>query len=393
MTTGGARLLRGPRGPRRAIFLELFFDLVFVATLVQLSRGLMRDLSWSGAFQTLVLLLAMWWTWSITTWTTNLYDPQRMEIQFLVTATMLGSLLMVAALPDAFGARGLVFAGAYVAIHVGRQVYFVLALRGHQLQRRSLRLLFWFGVSAVPWFAGALMAGPARPVLWTLAVAVDYTGGILRFPTPGLGRSPESDFPVLAEHLAERYRQLFIIALGELILVTSLTLGGTGFAANRIAAFVVAFAGTVLFWRIYVYRAGDLLPAAIAAARKPDSLARWSALAHLIMLAGIVATAVGDEIIIKHPLGHSQPAWVAAILGGPALFLAGRAGFEYAVFARTPHAWLIGILVLAALAPPLLHAPPLLVAAAALAVLVGAAAADAVRARRHPPPALPSPPE
>lgn len=83
MTTGGARLLRGPRGPRRAIFLELFFDLVFVATLVQLSRGLMRDLSWGGAFQTLVLLLAMWWTWSITTWTTNLYDPQRMEIQFL----------------------------------------------------------------------------------------------------------------------------------------------------------------------------------------------------------------------------------------------------------------------------------------------------------------------
>ncbi|WP_281180951.1 low temperature requirement protein A [Micromonospora rhizosphaerae] len=235
MTTSGAKLLRRPEEPRRANFLELFFDLVFVVALVQLSNGLVQDLTWSGAFQTLVLLLAMWWVWSVTAWVTDLYDPQRSAIQLLVTASMLGSLVMVVALPDAFGERGLVFAGMYAAIHVGRQIFLVLTLRGHELQRRSVRVLFWFGVSAVPWIAGALAHGAARGALWTLAVAVDYTARGFRFPTPGLGRSPESEFPIVAEHLAERYRQLFVIALGELILDIALTLSGSGFAADRTA--------------------------------------------------------------------------------------------------------------------------------------------------------------
>jgi low temperature requirement protein LtrA len=371
----------------------LFFDLVFVVALAQLSHGLIQDLTWRGAFKTLVLLLAVFWIWSFTAWTTDLYDTQRPAIQLLVTATMLGTMLMVVALPGAFGERGLVFAGAYVAIHVGGQLFIlVLALWGHELQRRSIRVLFWFGVSAVPWLAGALVPGTARVILWTLAVATDYTGGILRNPTPGMGRSPTSEYPILAEHLAERYRQLFIIALGELILVTTVTLSGSGFTAGRTTAFVVAFGGTALFWRIYIYRAGELLPGAIGAARDPDRLARSALVTHLIMLAGIVATAVGDELVIARPLGHTQPAWVAVILGGPALFLAGRVGFGYAVFARVSWDRPISVLVLAALTPPLLFVPPILVATAAIAVLAGDSVADAARARGRPqkPPSPPS---
>ncbi|WP_319462766.1 low temperature requirement protein A [Micromonospora sp. RTP1Z1] len=391
MTTSGAKLLRRPEEPRRANFLELFFDLVFVVALVQLSHGLIQDLRWSGAFQTLVLLLAMWWVWSVTAWVTDLYDPQRPAIQLLVTATMLGSLVMVVALPDAFGERGLVFAGMYVAIHVGRQLFLVLALRGHEVQSRSVRVLFWFGVSAVPWIAGALAQGAARGALWTLAVAVDYTARGFRFPTPGLGRSPESEYPIVAEHLAERYRQLFVIALGELILVTALTLSGSGFAADRTAAFVVSFVGAALFLRIYIYRSGELLPAAIAAAPHPDRLGVSALTAHLLMMAGIVATAVGDELVIAHPLGHTRPAWVAVILGGPALFLVGRSFFEYAVFSRVSRDRVIGLLVLVALTPPMLLVPPLLAAIAAIAVLGGVAIADEARARGRPP-EPPSPP-
>ena len=389
--TSGAKLLRKPGEARRSNFLELFFDLVFVVALAQLSEGLIQDLSWAGAFQTLVLLLAMWWIWTITAWTTDLYDPQRPAIQLLVTATMLGSLAMVVTLPDAFGERGLVFAGVYVAIHIGRQLFLALALRGHELQRRTIRLLFWFGVSAVPWIAGALVPGTARGVLWTVAVAVDYTGGVLRFPTPKLGPSPRSEWSVGAEHLAERYRQLFIIALGELILVTASSLSGSGFAADRTVAFVVSFIGTALFWRIYIHPAGELLPAAIAAARDPDRLARSALVAHLIMLAGIVATAVGDELVIAHPFGHTQPAWVAILLGGPALFLAGLARFEYGVFSRVSRNRPIGLLVLAALTPAMLFMPPLVAALAAATVLAGIAVTDAARARGRPP-EPPSPP-
>jgi low temperature requirement protein LtrA len=102
--------------PQRATFLELFFDLVFVLALAQLSRGLAEDLGWSGAFRTLVLLGAMWWVWSSTAWLTDRTDPQRPVIQALVIATMVGSLVMAAAVPEAFGDTGLIFAGAYVAI-------------------------------------------------------------------------------------------------------------------------------------------------------------------------------------------------------------------------------------------------------------------------------------
>ncbi|MEH0844489.1 low temperature requirement protein A [Micromonospora sp. CPCC 205711] len=398
MTSMARELLRRPGEPKQATFLELFFDLVFVLVITQLSHGLIQDLTWSGAFQTLVLLLAVWWIWTNTAWITDLYDPRRMAIQVLVIATMLGTFMMAVALPDAFGSQGLVIAGLYVAIHLGRHLFLVVALRGHEAQRRSLRVLFWFGVSAVPWIAGALAHETARGALWALAVTVDYLAGVLRYPTPGLGRPPSSEWPIVPEHLAERYRQLFIIALGELILVAGSTLWGTGFAPDRTAAAVVSFFTTVLLWRIYIYRAGELLPAAIAAAPDPDRVARSALVAHLPMVAGVVLTAVGVELVIAHPSGHTTLAWIAVILGGPSLFVVGRAVFEYQVFTRVSRDRLIGLLVLAVLTPALLLVPPLLAALAATAVLAGIAVADAVRARGRPaespsPPGRRSPPD
>lgn len=171
------------------------------------------------ALETLVLLLAMWWVWSFTAWLTDLVDPQRPAVQLVVTAAMLGSLVMAVAAPEAFGEQGLIFAGAYVAIHLGRGLFLILGLRGHEAQRLAMRVLFWFGVSAVPWIAGALVQGTTRGALWTLAVAVDYIAFARGFPTPGLGRAPAAEWAVVAEHLAERYRQFFIIALGVLTAV------------------------------------------------------------------------------------------------------------------------------------------------------------------------------
>ncbi|MGS2613476.1 low temperature requirement protein A [Micromonospora sp. LZ34] len=252
MTTSGAKLLRGPKEPRTN-FLELFFDLVLVVALAQLSHGLIQDLRWSGAFQTLVLLLAMWWVWTMTAWTTDLYDPRRPAIQLLVTATMLGSLVMVVAVPDAFGERGLVFAGTYVAIQVGRQLVLVLALRGHEVQRRSVRPLFWFGVSAVPWIAGAAVHGAARGTLW-------------HWRWPWTTRRSRSAGPC------------------------------RGWVARPSR----------------IWASG-----AVAGAPDPTRVGFSATYSHPIMVAGVVVTAVGVELVIDHPLGHPQPAWIAVILGGP----------------------------------------------------------------------------
>jgi low temperature requirement protein LtrA len=392
MTTSTAdALLRSPGEPREATFLELFFDLAFVFALTQLSHVLIRDLSWGGAFQTLVLMLVMWQVWSSTAGLTDRFDPQRPAIQLLVIATMVASLVMAAALPGAFGRSGLIFAGGYVAIQLGRGLFLMLVLRGHELHRTSGRVVFWAGVSALPWMAGAVLRDPSRGAFWALAAAVDYTAIILRFPTPRLGRAPMSELPAVAEHLSERYRQFFIIALGELILITGVALSSSGFAAVRTAGFVVSIAITVLVWRIYIYRAGEVLSAAIAVSAEPSRLARSASYTHLVMVAGVVGTAVGGQLVIERPLGPTQPAWIAVIFGGPALFLAGRAMFEYEVFSRVSPDRPIGVLTLVVLAPAMLLVPPLLVALVPTAVLAGIAISDVVGTRGRPP-EPPSPP-
>jgi low temperature requirement protein LtrA len=378
-------LRRKPEEPQRATFLELFFDLAFVYALFQLSHGLLAHLGWSGAFHTAVLLLAVWLVWSSTTRISNRYDLGRSAIQLLVIGSMFGAAVLAAAVPDAFSTRGPLFAGAYVAVQVGRSLFLVVITRGERRPEwlPELRLLFWFGVSALPWLAGAVVHGWARGVLWALAVTVDYILFGLGWPTPGLGRASGAEFAVSGEFLAERQRQFVIIALGELILVTGLTFTSSGFGAGREAAAVVAFATAALLWRVYIYRAGEILGAAVAAAPEPPRVGIASMYAHLAMVAGLVAISAGDELVIRHPAGHIHPPWIAVIFGGPALFLAGRAGFEYLVFSRVSPDRVIGVLVLAAVFPAMVFAPPLLAAVAAAVVLAGVAIADTARARRH----------
>ncbi|MFF4879486.1 low temperature requirement protein A [Micromonospora sp. NPDC000668] len=390
MSSGAARLLRG-REEQRATFLDLFFDLVFVFALFRLSQGLREHLDWSGAFQTLVLLLAVWWVWTQSAAVADRFDPRQPAIQVLAIGAMFGSLVLAAAAPEAFGEHGLVFAGAYVAVQVGRSLFLVIVTRGDERQRPEMRVLAWFGVSAVPWLAGALIHGWPRGVLWALAVAVDYTVARLGWPTPRLGPANAAEFSISGGLLAERHRQFFIIALGELILVTGLGLSSNGFEADRSAAVVVAFATTVLLWRIYIHRAGEVLGGAVAAAPDPLRVGVSAIYAHLVMVAGIVAISVGDELIIEHPFGHTPPAWVAVILGGPALFLAGRAIIEYTVFGRVSRDRVAGVLMLAAISPATIFLPPVLVAAAAALVLAAIAISDAARARRRTP-EPPSPP-
>jgi low temperature requirement protein LtrA len=390
-TSGAARLLRRPEEPR-ATFLELFFDLVFVVALAMLSQLLVQQLTWSGAFQALVLLLALWSVWIHTLSVTERLDPQQPLVQLVVLGTMLGTLVMAAAAPQAFGDKGLVFAGTYVATQLGRQGVVVLLLRGHDAQRLLLRILFKLAVSAVPWIAGGVVHGTARDVLWILAPAWEFGALALGFPTPVLGRRTTAEELALSgEHAAERYRQVFIVALGEQVLVTGLTFSGTRFEIDRTAAVAVAFATTALLWRIYIYRAGELLAEAVAAASNLIRVYTSSVFGHLIMVVGIVVISVGDELVISHPFGSTQPAWIAVILGGPALFLAGRALFEYAVFSRVSRSRVIGVAVLAIISPAMLVLPPLAVAGAAAIVLAGVVASDAARARGRPP-ELPSPP-
>src|SRR5215208_6486139 len=112
---------------QRASTLELFYDLVFVFAITQVSHLLLEHLTWAGAGQALIVLLAVWWSWNYTTWTTNELDTETIPVRLLLLALMLVSLLMAVAIPDAFGEHALLFAGSYVAIQVGRHAFLTFA--------------------------------------------------------------------------------------------------------------------------------------------------------------------------------------------------------------------------------------------------------------------------
>ncbi len=163
------------------------------------------------------------------------------------------------------------------------------------------------------------------------------------------------------------------------------------FAPANTAAFGIAVITSILLWRIYFQRAGQILGEAVAKARHPATIGRSAADTHLVMLIGMTGTAIGYQLAIKHPVTHPEAAWVAMIIGGPVLFLAGRARFEYEVFARVSRSRWIAILALLAPVPVLLHHPPLISATVAAAVLAAVAVADARRARGKPPEAAAPP--
>ncbi|GAA3755583.1 low temperature requirement protein A [Micromonospora maritima] len=379
--------VRDPEAPRRVTLLELFFDLVYVVALALISRNLVGEVSWERAAHSLVILMAIWWTWAITTLVTDLYDPQRGEIKLLIVAVMFGALLMTTAIPEAFGARGLVFAGTYVAIHLGRGLFLMPTVRRHpQTRRRATRIFIWFAVSAVPWLIGAVAAhGAARLWFWALALAIDYLGFRLAYPVPGLGSVPDAQRNVTAEHLSERYQQFFIIALGDAVLVSGTVFSLHHSEVENLLAFSTAFATTLLLWRIYVHKAGELLPKAIARSSQPNRFLNTAPYTHLLMVAGVVTSAAGFDLVLLEPTGHTPPAWLAIILGGPALFLTGRAAFEYEVFSRVSLSRPGGVLALLCIAPPALFLAPLYASVGAMLVLAGVAVADHRRSRGRPP--------
>ena len=344
-------LVRDPRQAGGATFLELFFDLAFVFAFTRLSQELHKDVSWFGLWDTVVTLLALWWVWSTTVWLTERLDPDRTLVQIAVILIMFWALVLAAAVPEAFGVNGAIFAVGYLSIQIIRSLFMLVALHGHQLHRSVLRSLVWTAASGVLWLLGVPLPRGIQEPVWTVAIIIDYTAASLGWPLPRLGRSDTFNLPVGSEHLAERYRQFLIIALGDMILVTAATFSVRGLTADRWVAFVSAFITTVLFWRIYIYRAGELLSHAIAAAQRPVQSSQAAAYAHMVMVAGIVLTTVANELTIEHPFGRHRMAWTLVIVAGPALFLLGRALFEYTVFARMSRARLAGLALILALYP------------------------------------------
>jgi low temperature requirement protein LtrA len=372
-----ARLLRDRTGVQRVTNIELFFDLVYVFAITQLSHYLLGHADLRGALQAGLLLLMVWMVWSYTTWVTNWLDPDLMAVRLLLVALMLASLSMSISLPRAFEDLGLWVGGAYAVQQIGRSVFMVVALRGHPLEANFQRILAWCVASSGFAIAGGLAHGNARALLWLAAVCVDLLGGIVGFYTPGLGRSRTSDWTIEGGHFAERCQAFILIALGESIVIIGATLTEKPVSASDVTAFVVGFAGAVALWWLYFDQSAEAAAEEIARSDDPGRLGRSAYhLIHPVMVAGIIVAAAADQKVLSDPAVAASTASAWMILGGPALFLAGHAAFKLAVWRYVSWPRVAGVAVLALLGLAAKAIPELGLAACAAGVVVVVAATD-----------------
>ncbi|OKB68065.1 hypothetical protein BHU62_03490 [Serratia marcescens] len=335
-------------------FSELLFDLIYVFAVTQLSHYLLHHLTLIGALETLLLWFAVWLAWQYTAWVTNWFNPDTRQIRLLLFAIMLLGLFAAAALPQAFGERGLIFALFYVAIQVGRTIAVLRLLApGHPLKQNFRRILGWLCISAVFWIAGGLAEGNARLALWAVAVLCEYVSPMFGFRLPVLGRSDSSsEWTIEGHHLAERCQLFVIVALGETILITGATLSEMeSWSLPVLIASLVAFLGSLAMWWVYFDTSSKAGSHAISQAENPGQLGAYFHYVHVALVGAIIVCAVANELVIAHPDGRIQNATAAVLLLGPALYLFANALYKRLVYHRFPLSHLAGLLALAVLAP------------------------------------------
>ncbi len=379
---------------QRATSLELFYDLVFVFAITQVSHLLLEHLTWAGAGQALLVLLVVWWSWNYTTWVTNELDPESLSVRLLMIALMLATLLMAIAIPQAFGKHALLFVGSYVAIQVGRHTFltFAAAEPGTIERERAGRILTWFVAAGVLWIAGALVDGPARVAFWLAALALDYGGPLVTFRVPGLPRVTPEAWSVGTEHFAERFGLFVILALGESIVITGATTSALDLDTARFVAFGMAFLLTAALWWLYFTSVARIAQRHLELSENRTLLARDAyTYLHLIIVAGVIVSAVGDELVIAHPLEVLPGDQVAAVVAGPAIYLLAHALFRLRMAGSVSWKRLGGALVCVLVGFVGVYVPALVVAALLIAVLVAVIVCEYVAAARRSARGEPSP--
>lgn len=335
-----------PEHNPRVTNMELFFDLVYVFSIIQLSHFLLAHNTWHGALEALTLFAAVWWAWNYTSWATNWLNPDHASGRALIVVLMACALLMAIAMPLAYSTRAGLFVGAYVTMALVRAGYMAILFRGERMGQNYKQLFAWSAFSGLFWIAGAL-SPDARLMLWICAVIIDYSAPYTGFWLPGKGSTPMESWPLRGLHLLERNQQVFIISLGESILLLGGLLVGHALHADTLIAAGIGFLLIVSLWWIYFIQLSETGEHRFAQTTDHTRMARAGlAYAHGVMVGGAIVVAVAIELMVAHPHDavHMPTAIIAA--AGPSLFLLGSVLFHRTMAHKIPLSSLIAIAVL-----------------------------------------------
>jgi low temperature requirement protein LtrA len=321
---GGRRLVRADPRDATVSPLELFFDLVFVFALTQVTAFMADEPTFAQLGRGMVVLAIIWWAWSGYTWLTSTVDPELVLPRVVMFAAMAAMLLVALATPGAFGDDGVLWGVAYLAVRLLHAALFALAARGDPALGRAVLSLV---ASLVPGggliiLASAAFDGATRDALWVLAVLLDY--GIV------LGIGAEG-WHVHAKHFAERFSLVVIIALGESVVAIGVGAESVALDTEVVVAAILAIGIVCLLWWAYFDVVAVLAEERFGTAVGGDQLrmARDAyALLHLPMIAGIVLFALGVKKVLEHIHDPLKDMPAVALCGGLALYLLAHVAFR-----------------------------------------------------------------
>jgi low temperature requirement protein LtrA len=302
--------------------LELFFDLVFVFAITQVSQLIADEPDGHGLAKGLVLLALVWWAWSAYAWLTDAVDTADDRVRIVVFAAMIGMFVAALTIPSAFDDRALVFAGAYVLVRVDHVLLFAYATKEATVRQAALALAPSVAVASVLVVGASFFNGLAQGLIFCVAIGIDYVGG---------GRGVEN-FHLHPGYFAERYGLVIILAFGESIVATGIGAAPTGLGGQEIAAAALAIVLAAALWWAYFDVVALVAERRLRAAkpgREQNTMARDSySYLHLLLIAGIVLVALGSKKVIAHVDEPLKLVPAIALCGGVSLYLVGHVLFR-----------------------------------------------------------------
>jgi low temperature requirement protein LtrA len=359
---------------QRVTPLELFFDLVFVFAITQVTGFLADDPTWGGLLRGLMLLGALWWAWAAYAWLTNTLNPEEGAVRLAVFGAIAAMLIVSLAVPNAFGTDGVTFGVAYFIVRAVHLVLYAIAGRGDRdLLRAVLRIVPTAILGPALLVTAGFFDGTTQLGLWGAALAIDYLG-VLVGHMRGWRVSPE--------HFVERHGLVVIIALGESIVALGVGAAGLPLDAGLIAAALLGIAVVASLWWSYFDWAAFVAQARLAEATGAERavLARdlYSYL-HLPMVAGIVLFALGLKMTLAHVEGSLGTIPAVGLCGGVALYLLAHVALRLRIGGGLGHGRPVATILLLGMLPLAGEIPALAALALVAAVCVALIAYEALR--------------
>jgi low temperature requirement protein LtrA len=323
----------------------------------QLSQHLLTHLSWRGAAETLVMLLAIFAVWFTTSWSATMIRADQSRTRWLVLAVMLLGLFMNASVTRAFTTSGWVFVIPLLLIQLGRTVWTLVNSTDAVLREHYFRTLLWVIATTPLWIAGAAVNPETRVLWWALAAGIDQIGRWLAHPIPGR-RLHSENVAFDADHMLERCRLFLLIALGETVFTTGTAIAAAPTTLMTLITGTFALAGTVALWALSFGRSHRLIMQHLEKTNDPIRASRHAVNALTVMVAGLIAVAVANEEVIAHPYGYTSFALSMLLGGGPILFLAAQGWYLWAVPKVRSQLHLIGGIALLLVGLATLAVPP-----------------------------------